>query len=244
MALLAEFLGQSAVEEAAVSGNRAAAQIARELVESEFQHQVSMAQSFSRLPVIRQTVTTQDEEGARHRLQILVETQPRIGRAFLTDNAGNLWSDFPAAPESLKKNFSDRDWYKGVSASWQPYVSRVYRRNAAPRQLVVAVAMPVIKTGSDEVGGILVCQVVLEEITNLLRRIEVGEDGYVYLLDHTGNVAAHPGLDLQAREYPEYAAAGVPEIPANASNASTEYDDPFEDREMLATAMVARVTGG
>src|SRR5690606_2237774 len=128
----------------------------------------------------------------------------RIDRAFVTDTTGLLWSDYPKAPESLKKRFDDRDWFKGVSNGWQTYVSAVYRRHAEPRRLLVAVATPVMEPKSGEVLGVLVYQVTLDKVVAALNSIEVGEQGHAFLLDHTGTVAAHPRLDLQARIYTEY----------------------------------------
>jgi len=69
---------------------------------------------------------------------------------------GVLWSDYPQAPESLGKNFSDRDWYRGLSRAWTPYVSEVYQRHAEPKPLVVAIATPIRK--EQQVIGVLLCQ--------------------------------------------------------------------------------------
>jgi methyl-accepting chemotaxis protein len=90
----------------------------------------------------------------------------------------------------MGKNFSDHDWYRGLSQVWEPYVSEVYQRHAAPMPLVVAIAVPIRR--EQPVLGALVYQYRLDGITELLAQIKVGGSGYVFVVDATGTVVAHP----------------------------------------------------
>src|SRR5690606_30748427 len=114
-------------------------------------------------------------------------------------------------------------------------VSAVYRRHAEPRRLLVAVATPVMEPKSGEVLGVLVYQVTLDKVVAALNSIEVGEQGHAFLLDHTGTVAAHPRLDLQARIYTEYAQS-APFQAENGGKQRIRYDDPLFLEPMLASA--------
>ena len=82
----------------------------------------------------------------------------------MTDPHGVLWSDYPQAAESLGQNFSHRDWYRGLSQAWTPYISEVYQRHAAPKPLVVAIAVPM--RHEQQVRGALVYQYRLDGITS------------------------------------------------------------------------------
>lgn len=225
------------------SNNLAVAMITRELVQNEFEHRVNTLVGFSRAPDLIEAVRSQDEEAVRQRLKTLVESHPRVVRAFITDREGLLWSDFPKAPESLGRNFAYRDWYKGLASQWQPYVSRVYRRHAEPKPLLVAIAAPVRDIKGGPVIGALVYQVRLEGLTSLLKQVEVGQNGFVFLVDHAGTVAAHPRLDLQEREYREYADTEPVQAVFKSESQTLEYLDPLSRTQMIATAVPCSVQG-
>src|SRR2546428_8475969 len=72
-----------------------------------------------------------------------------------------------------------------------------------PQALVVAIAVPI--RYEQQVLGALVYQYRLDGITAWLKQLQVGSSGYVFVIDHTGTVAAHPKLNLQDRQYDEYA---------------------------------------
>jgi signal transduction histidine kinase len=95
-----------------------------------------------------------------------------VDRLFLADARGALWADVPQAPEVRGTSFAHRDWFKGVSREWRPYVSQLYRRSAAPQRNVMAVAVPIRGPG-DGVAGILVLQVKLEAFFDWARRIDL-----------------------------------------------------------------------
>jgi len=105
-----------------------------------------------------------------------------IDRLFVADVRGTLMVDVPQAAEVRGRNFAHRDWFKGVSRSWQPYVSLLYRRSAAPQRNVIAVAVPIRGPG-DGIAGILVMQVKLESFFDWVRRIGLGAASRVLVVD-------------------------------------------------------------
>ncbi len=121
---------------------------------------------------------------------------PSIERVFIASKDGTLQVDAPALPGVRGQNFATRDWYKGVSRDWKPYVSQVYKRAAEPRYNVVAVATPV-KDASQEVVGILVMQVRLDQFFAWGTGIDAGSASYAYFVDPAGNVAGHPRFSPQ-----------------------------------------------
>jgi signal transduction histidine kinase len=228
--------------------NLLAAMMTAELVSRELEHSINLARAFAALPGMVEAVELRDQDAARAeeevraRLQTVVQAYPRVDRAFVTDPDGVLWSDYPRAPESLGKNFSHRDWYRGLSQGWEPYVSEVYQRHADPKPLVVAIAVPV--RHAQRVRGALVYQYRLDGISTWLKQIQVGSSGYVFVIDHTGTVAAHPQLNLQARQYDEYATVTPMQAALRGQPHTAEYLDPLAQRTMVATFVPVSVGGG
>jgi len=116
---------------------------------------------------------------------------PVINRVFLADADGTLMADFPALAGARGQNFAHRDWYKGVSLGWRPFVSPVYTRTTAPQLNVFAVAVPIPKEGGG-VAGILVLQLQLNStFFEWTKDIDAGPQGVAYIIDQKGQVAFH-----------------------------------------------------
>jgi signal transduction histidine kinase/CheY-like chemotaxis protein len=224
-------------------GNQSSVQLAKALVEREFDHWQESIHAHAKFQTLAKGVADGDIAIVCERLGVIVEGYEGIERAFVTDLQGNLWADFPLAPESIGRNFSDRDWFRGVSAEYQPYVSEVYRRNASPPVNVVAVAVPVHCPDTGDLAGLLVAQLRLDALTAILASVEVGDGGQVILLDHNGLTAAHPKLDLRESPYLGYAdkASDIQRLGRPAQE--TSYEDPLTTVRMLASAEVVSVAG-
>ena len=94
-------------------------------------------------------------------------------------------------------NFSYRDWYRGLTAHWQPYVSEVYRTAAAPNPLVVAVAVP-IRDSNGKPTGIAMGTYSLAALARKFSAIEKGATADYYVVDQHGVVAAARNVDAQS----------------------------------------------
>jgi signal transduction histidine kinase len=237
-----------AVRHLVAANNLSAATMTAEWLSRDLEHSVNLARAFAALPgmlaavELREQDATRAEEEVRAHLRVVVQAYPRVDRAFVTDPLGVLWSDYPHASESLGQNFSHRDWYRGLSQAWIPYVSEVYQRHAEPKPLVVAIAVPM--RHEQQVRGALVYQYRLDGITEWLKQMKVGSSGYVFVIDHTGTVAAHPQLNLQDREYDEYATVAPMQEALQGQPHTTEYLDPLAQRTMVASFMPVVVGGG
>ncbi len=119
-----------------------------------------------------------------------------IDAVFLTKPDGILTEITGIDRSPVGKNYTSRDWYKGVSKDWQPYVSEIYVRANNPEK-VIAVAVPVKgdpdkPESMDTVLGILVFQIKLEKILDWSQAIDIGEGGFVYFADKNSHIAGHP----------------------------------------------------
>ncbi|HLX62715.1 MAG TPA: PAS domain S-box protein [Planctomycetota bacterium] len=221
--------------------NEAAAKITAVLLKRELDRSISFAETLATLPGTKDIVERRDEEAMRSRLKAVVESNAGIDRATMTAVDGVMWSDYPRAPETLGRNMSDRDWFVGVSQNYEPFVSSVYPRLADLKPLVVAVAAPVERSGIPI--GIISIHYRLEGLSQWLGQVHVGEGGHVVVLDPNGVVAVHPRLDLQAQMYREYASLEPVQSALLGENVNTEYTDPFEKKEMVASLTPVTVAG-
>ncbi len=236
------YLASSSVRETARSGNRVAAQMAGEVLNRELENSLSVAATFGRLPTLVKMIETHDEEGVRERLRAAVKSFPRIDRVAVLDVHGVQWADYPKAPETLGNSYAHRDYYRGLSREWKPYVSEVFQTTAAPRPLEVAASAPILDGNQKVLGGV-VCQYRLEALTGWLKQCVLGTNGYVFVIDHSGNVAAHPKLDMQAGLHREYTDTAGVQAGLQGTASTSEYEDPVTRRTMIATFLPVPVTG-
>jgi serine/threonine-protein kinase len=225
------------------ANNRSTATVAAELVARDLEQALSLAQSYAAFAGMIESVEQHDAQAVRDRLQALVKSNARIDHAAVFDPDGNMWSDYPPAEGALGKNFRNYRWYRHRAQGWKTaYISEVYRRIEEPRVLVVAANAPIFNR-QQEVIGALTCQYRIEQITEWLKQIKLGQSGYVFALDHNGAVTAHPQIDLQSRVPGDYRYAGLPSVKrAVQGEASTViYTDPVAKREMVATFMPVKV---
>jgi signal transduction histidine kinase len=234
LSLYAYRVTSESVRELVVANNRSAAQMAAELVGREFENSISLGNAAAMIPAMVEAVERHDVEAVRMRLKATVQAFPRLDRAFVVDTQGILWADYPVALESLNRSFAHRDYFRGLSQAWKPYVSEVFQRQAEPRLMMVAVAVPIRSKDRKVLGGI-VYQHRLEELTRWVRQVGVGGEGYVFVVDQRGAVAAHPKLDPQTRQYVEYAALAPVEAALHGRESTLEYFDPLARQTMVAT---------
>jgi PAS domain S-box-containing protein len=165
------------------------AQITAVTIAEKFGRVVDVAISLSTRVQFRDLVTQGRWAEAIKIMRDVPRDLPHIERLFLADPGGTLRADMPALPQVRGANFAFREWYQGVSRDWQPYVSPVYTRAAAPQINVFAVAVPVKNAGG--VAGILVLQLRVESLLEWINTIDTGRQDFVYLVDSKGQVAFH-----------------------------------------------------
>ena len=183
--------------EAALSRRSAIARLAAVTVQEKFDRLLDVGASLATRVKFRALVT---EGNWTEAIKILVDVPkdlPYIERIVLSDARGVLKADVPSDPSVIGKDFSGREWFKGVSREWKPYVTNAVRRQAAPRFNVFAVILPLRNTGG-EIAGTLSLQMRLDTFLDWTRDVQLGEAGFLYVVDRAGRVAFHPNIDPQA----------------------------------------------
>jgi signal transduction histidine kinase len=169
---------------------------------------------------------------------------PFVDRIFLSDPAGTLMADMPALPGVRGKSFAFREWYQGVSAAWNPYISDVYQRTAEPRFNVVALAFPIKAPQTEKITGILVLQVQLDELAEWSDSVGIGPSGHVYFVDRKGRLATHPKSPSQGKLVDYSSVPVVHKVLQGLSGVEVTIDPLKDDERIAAYAPVAGVGWG
>ncbi len=184
------FLQSIRLEEASnLAENQALARGVAGFIEARQDGYLNTLVAYSWQPHFREAVRRRDRAAVLPHLRHLYEAFPGLERPFLADPAGVGWAIYPQAPENYGKSFADRDWYRGVSREWRPYISEVFPIATPDRSLVIALAVPV----RDEAGrvlGILGVHQRLDLIREWLLPIRI-PDGDLYVVDGKGRFVFH-----------------------------------------------------
>ncbi|MCR4337214.1 MAG: PAS domain S-box protein [Candidatus Omnitrophica bacterium] len=177
-------------------------------LEDKFDRMTEVGMSLASRAQFRRLIQEERWEEAIQILDDVPQNFSYIDRLFLTDPEGNMMADTPHLPNIMGKNFAFRDWYRGVTQQWEPYISEVYKRSAEPSYSVIAVAIP-IKTNLGDVLGILVLQVKLDTLLLWSQEMYLDSSGFIYFTDQKGQIAAHPKF-LAQEEIVDF--SGVPAV--------------------------------
>jgi signal transduction histidine kinase/ActR/RegA family two-component response regulator len=177
----------------------------------------------------RESVKRRDRQAVLPHLRQLRETFPELDRPVLTDPHGVLWVSEPEAPELYGRDYSFRDWYKGVRATWQPYMSEVYQTDLGG-VLAVALAVP-IRDLDGSVIGIIVSVQRLETLRQWLLPIQV-PGGDLFVVDRRGQLVFH-GTRTGPEELGRYATVPVVQRLLHGAEGVADLENPVEGTPTL-----------
>jgi len=175
------------VRERALKEDRAAANLLSLVLDEHFQKIIKTLESYSSRPLMIQAVRERNVEQVRGHLTSLNRNNPGLESVFVADPQGTLWANYPAFSEVIGKNFAYRDWYKGVSKDWRPYVSDVIKRVVGEKDLAVSIAVP-INAETGKVLGIMVSAERTVELSKIIQRLPLDPGVAVTVTDRQGQM--------------------------------------------------------
>ncbi|MEE9936940.1 MAG: cache domain-containing protein, partial [Deltaproteobacteria bacterium] len=134
-----------------LSDDQASARLVSLIVETYLNDIRSTMESYANRPLLIRAIRQKNIAEARQHLANLNLLNPSMDRLLITDPAGTLWVNLPHLPDVVGKNFAFRDWYRGVSREWKPYIGEAVLRVTAEKDTAVHIAVPV----ADEKGNIV-----------------------------------------------------------------------------------------
>src|SRR5213596_379980 len=178
-----------AVEEGEyLAQNDAIARSVAASIEAREQGYLDVLRSYAGRFRFRESIKRLDAKEALVHLRQLHQTFPEVDRVFLADPAGVVWVTEPETPEIYGRSYAFRDWYRGVSASWQPYMSEIYQTDIGHTP-AVALAAP-IHDVDGRVIGIIASVQRLEVLRGWLLPIQI-PGGDVFVIDRKGQLVFH-----------------------------------------------------
>ena len=176
--------------------NQQVAQLSAHFLEDHFGQQQALLQAYATDPSFKQAWNERDMLQIDGDVAMAHGLQPDSSLISVYELDGTMRAIAPYDPALLGRNFAFRDWYKGVTRNWTPYVSEVYRTQAEPQQLSVAVSVPI----KDEQGrpiGIIAAAYSLDRVSSWLKQMG-GSSVEISVVDQNGNLLAHPNIDVFA----------------------------------------------
>lgn len=108
----------------------------------------------------------------------------------IVDPHGTATCSIPADDAGSHQSYASRDWYKGVTREWKPYVSGAYPA-ADKSGYVVSIAVP-LRDSSGAAVGIVFARQKLESIGEDVYALTQGADrNLLYLVDQNGQIIGY-----------------------------------------------------
>lgn len=171
----------------AIRSNQAKANLVAKLMMEHQRAAIGVIRSYGSRPLLINSVKNKNLKEVIRHLASLVKDNPEIEMTFITDPVGTLWANFPIFNEALNQNLFYRDWYKGVSREWMPYVSTLYKLMVGEKDLAVAVCSP-LRDEKGKVIGILAGVQTTGFFKKIITEIGLEADIQISLIDQEGHI--------------------------------------------------------
>ncbi len=165
------------------------------MVEEHFRNTIVYLETFAARPLVIDLWKKRDLRGVDAEMERARKLLPDLSLISVYDPDGTLRTISPMDPSVIDRNYQYRDWYQGVSRSWKPYVSQVYRTTAVPQHLSVAIAVP-IRDADGRVIGIIAAAESLGHISAWLRSATESGGRAISIVDRNGALLAGPHVDV------------------------------------------------
>lgn len=195
--------------------NRLLANLLASLIYEHEKAAISILESYAQQPTVINAVSKKDLNQVIPHLEALQKRYSENDAPFITDQYGTLWANYPVDKSGFGKNLAFRNWYKGVSKNWKPYVSSVYRMIVHEKGLAVALSVPVFDR-QNKVIGILSAAQRIAFLKAFIKEKEIEPEKAITLLDQEGNIIFSNDIayEKEITKYPdiiirEMAVAGI-----------------------------------
>ena len=230
LAVFVYFIATEAIETRIMEENQLLALSCTHSLETRLKSAIVFGRAYTARPYLLSGLKKGDVKEMQMHLENLVYNSNSIERAFIASPTGVLLADYPHDPLVIGKDFSYRDWYKGVSKNWKPYVSEFFMRKARPQRYLFNIAIP-MKAHDGKIIGILVMQPHEDYIKDAIGDIELGS-GFIYVVDKKGILIYHP--EYKADRITDFSNIPVVEKVKKGLKGAERMFDPVKNKMMLS----------
>jgi PAS domain S-box-containing protein len=193
--------------DATIRSNETRATLLSKLILEHQRAAIGVLQSYADRPLLKDSIKKRNFEGTRRHLIDLVKHNPEMDWPFLSNPDSTVWVNYPVDRQVMNKDLSYRDWYKGVSKEWKPYISSVYKLIVGKKDLAVAVSAPIFDQ-KGKVIGILSTAQSTAFFKKIISDVGLNVDAKITLIDQEGHIiysngspeakdiVAYPSLEL------------------------------------------------
>jgi PAS domain S-box-containing protein len=173
--------------DAAIHLNGTRATLLAKLILEHQRAAIGVLRAYSRRPLLIDSIKRKDFEGVLKHLADLVKSNPEVEWPYVANPDSTVWVNFPVDKGVFDNDLSGRDWYKGVSKEWKPYISAVYKMVVGEKDLAVAVSVPIFDEKGNLIGILGTAQ-----STPLFRKavdeVISHSDAHMTLIDQQGHI--------------------------------------------------------
>lgn len=166
---------------------------------------IGMLQSYASRPLLINAAKKRDFYAANRHLESFRKENPDIDSVFISDKDGTVWIINPPFKEIIGRNYAYRDWYKGVSRHWRPYVSDAQVRIIMEKDIITFASVPIFDEKGMVIGIISISRRAVF-IGNQINQVRFDPDTKVTVIDRAGNMiySDRPEYEKRIIPYPFY----------------------------------------
>lgn len=160
---------------------------------------------------------------------------PFIDTISIFNPRGVLEALTPSTPETstaVGKDFSDQDYYQGVSKNWKPYVSEAFNNAVGPKFGFTAIAIPIKSDPDAKIIGVLVLGIRLDTLITWSKNLDVGLGGVINIVDQRGQLVSNSTVSPDGKIVDYSSVPSVQKV-LNGERGIEVLFNPVENKEML-----------
>lgn len=232
-----------------IRSNEIKANLLAKLILEHQRAAIGVLQSYASRRLLVDSVKRKNFERAVEHLANLAKNNPEMEWPFISDPDSTIWVNFPVDRSVMNKDLSQRDWYKGVSREWKPYVSSVYKMIVGKQDLAVAVSTPIFDEKGKVIGILSTAQTtaffqkIISEIgADLKTKISlIDQDGHIIYSNrfpYKREVIGYPSFEFVRKAMKEE--KGGVEIRDSSDGDKTKYVS-FEPIEGIGWSVIVKI---
>lgn len=119
---------------------------------------------------------------------------------------GTKWGGYTRWPDGIKSSTFDprlRPWYSlALDNPDEPMITAPYV-SAVDSSKILITASKAVKNESGEIVGVVGVDVSLEKLSEMIKNIKIGDNGYIFIFSKDGTILAHPDTSLNFKNISE-----------------------------------------
>jgi signal transduction histidine kinase/DNA-binding response OmpR family regulator/HPt (histidine-containing phosphotransfer) domain-containing protein len=191
LAGLAEHMASRSVRKDVEAHIATTSSVSAGYVQQHMQGLSEVVTAYARRPRLIEAVNAGDASATILTLEELQKIRPGIPAAFITDMGGTVTGIVPPTPAAMGRDFSFRDWYRGLRAGKGPYVSEAFAAAIQGNPLVVA-AVDYLRGADGAPVGIIGVSYDLATIQTFIDQLASAQHLDLQVTDQRGVILAAP----------------------------------------------------